>query len=153
MIERSGWPKNMRIRWIRIRNTACRIWGRTNALVVSSPCLNLPLLAAHKAGEVLPCVGNGGHLVATCQQVHEFQLVQPQFWDTQALSSRRKFSHGLWCGSGIFKARDLDMTFIKGTNHVRTENFEIILPLKGQCHEIFCFWFFSWISFPPRPRV
>ncbi len=20
--------------------------------------------------------------------------------------------------------------------------------LKGQCHEIFCFWFFSWISFP-----
>ncbi len=21
--------------------------------------------------------------------------------------------------------------------------------LKGQCHEIFCFWFFSWISFPP----
>ncbi len=24
--------------------------------------------------------------------------------------------------------------------------------LKGQCHEIFCFWFFSWISFP-RPRV
>ena len=22
------------------------------------------------------------------------------------------------------------------------------LPLKGQCHEIFCVWFFSWISFP-----
>ncbi len=21
--------------------------------------------------------------------------------------------------------------------------------LKGQCHEIFCFWFFSWVSFPP----
>jgi len=21
--------------------------------------------------------------------------------------------------------------------------------LKGQCHEIFCFWFFSWISLPP----
>ncbi len=20
--------------------------------------------------------------------------------------------------------------------------------LKGQCHDIFCFWFFSWISFP-----
>ncbi len=20
--------------------------------------------------------------------------------------------------------------------------------LKGQCHEIFCFWFFSWINFP-----
>ncbi len=57
-----------------------------NALVVSSPCLDLPLLAAHKAGEVLSCVGNGRHLVATCQQVHKFQLVQPQLWDTQALS-------------------------------------------------------------------
>ncbi len=26
------------------------------------------------------------------------------------------------------------------------------MSLKGQCHEIFCFWFFSWISFPP-PKV
>ncbi len=26
------------------------------------------------------------------------------------------------------------------------------MPLKGQCHEIFCFWFFSWISFPPAPE-
>ncbi len=25
-------------------------------------------------------------------------------------------------------------------------------PLKGQCHEIFCFWFFSWVSFPPAPE-
>ncbi len=24
--------------------------------------------------------------------------------------------------------------------------------LKGQCHEIFCFWYFSWISFPPAPE-
>jgi hypothetical protein len=24
--------------------------------------------------------------------------------------------------------------------------------LKGQCHEIFCFWFFLWISFPPAPE-
>ncbi len=23
--------------------------------------------------------------------------------------------------------------------------------LKGECHEIFCFLFFSWISFPPAP--
>ncbi len=23
---------------------------------------------------------------------------------------------------------------------------------KGQCHEIFCFWFFPWISFPPAPE-
>ncbi len=27
-----------------------------------------------------------------------------------------------------------------------------IRNLKGQCHEIFCFWFFSWISFPPAPE-
>ncbi len=25
-------------------------------------------------------------------------------------------------------------------------------PLKGPCHEIFCFWFFLWISFPPAPE-
>jgi hypothetical protein len=25
--------------------------------------------------------------------------------------------------------------------------------LKGQSHKIFCFCFFSWISFPPSPRV
>jgi len=24
--------------------------------------------------------------------------------------------------------------------------------LKGQCHKIFCFWFFSWICFPPAPE-
>ncbi len=24
--------------------------------------------------------------------------------------------------------------------------------LQGQCHEIFCFWFFSWISFPQAPE-
>ncbi len=23
---------------------------------------------------------------------------------------------------------------------------------QGQYHEIFCFWFFSWISFPPAPK-
>ncbi len=26
------------------------------------------------------------------------------------------------------------------------------VPLKGQCHEIFDFWFFSWISFPQAPE-
>jgi len=25
--------------------------------------------------------------------------------------------------------------------------------LKGQLHKIFCFWFFSWFSFPPGPGV
>ncbi len=28
----------------------------------------------------------------------------------------------------------------------------LALYLKGQCHEIFCFWFFSWISFPLGPE-
>ncbi len=27
-----------------------------------------------------------------------------------------------------------------------------IFLLKGQCHEIFDFWFFSWISFPQAPE-
>ncbi len=27
-----------------------------------------------------------------------------------------------------------------------------VFILKGQCHEIFCFWFFSWISFPLAPE-
>ncbi len=31
-------------------------------------------------------------------------------------------------------------------------NFWQYLALKGQCHEIFCFWLFSWISFPPAPE-
>ncbi len=26
------------------------------------------------------------------------------------------------------------------------------LTVKGHCHEIFCFWFFSWTSFP-QPRI
>ncbi len=27
------------------------------------------------------------------------------------------------------------------------------MALKGQCHEIFCFWFFSWISSPKPLRI
>ena len=30
--------------------------------------------------------------------------------------------------------------------------FLTIKALKGQCHEIFCFWFFSWTSVPPAPE-
>jgi hypothetical protein len=26
-------------------------------------------------------------------------------------------------------------------------------PLKGQCHEMFCFWLFFMNQFPPSPRV
>ncbi len=28
----------------------------------------------------------------------------------------------------------------------------VMSSLKRQCHEIFCFWFFPWISFPPAPE-
>ncbi len=28
----------------------------------------------------------------------------------------------------------------------------LLLFLKGQCHEIFCFWLFSWIIFSPAPE-
>ncbi len=28
----------------------------------------------------------------------------------------------------------------------------VLNSLKGQCHETFCFWFFSWISFPQAPE-
>ncbi len=31
------------------------------------------------------------------------------------------------------------------------ENLVVRLPLKGQCHEIFCFRLFSWITFPQAP--
>ncbi len=33
-----------------------------------------------------------------------------------------------------------------------SENVRLSLHLKGQCHEIFDFWFFSWISFPLSPK-
>ncbi len=36
------------------------------------------------------------------------------------------------------------------TYNVQLRN-NIKRPLKGHCHEIFRFWFFSWISFPPAP--
>ncbi len=41
-------------------------------------------------------------------------------------------------------------SFTSGVRH--TYRYQSIgLALKVQCHEIFCFWFFSWISSPPPP--
>jgi hypothetical protein len=41
---------------------------------------------------------------------------------------------------------------IGGTDkYKQLTNGQLKLALKGQCHEIFCFWFFSWISFPQAP--
>ncbi len=33
-----------------------------------------------------------------------------------------------------------------------SQKFHVRLPFKRQCHEIFDFWFFSWISFPQAPE-
>ncbi len=33
-----------------------------------------------------------------------------------------------------------------------SKQYSQVSTLKGQCHEIFCFLFFSWISFPPAPE-
>ncbi len=43
---------------------------------------------------------------------------------------------------------DLSLNKVRG----RFLNFQMILPLKGQCRKIFCFWCFSWVSFPPAPE-
>ncbi len=37
-------------------------------------------------------------------------------------------------------------------NRFRQAGNRFLVSLKGQCHEIFCFWFFSWISFPQAPE-
>ncbi len=64
------------------------------------------------------------------------------------------------CGSGsrsmetdINLQVNLVFTFQKSlSTFVGTYVFYLIISLKGQCHEIFCFCFFSWISFPPAPE-
>ncbi len=41
---------------------------------------------------------------------------------------------------------------IVGTVHPTPPCWLQFTCLKGQCHEIFCFWFSSWISFPQAPE-
>ncbi len=51
--------------------------------------------------------------------------------------------------------QNLEKTFIWNQNQSLGQYFYTVSPkssLKGQCHEIFCFRFFSWISFPPAPE-
>ncbi len=36
--------------------------------------------------------------------------------------------------------------------HIVPSSPNILSDLMGQFHKIFCFWFFSWISFPPAPE-
>ncbi len=42
----------------------------------------------------------------------------------------------------------------KGLIHLVKQSMYVLngLTLKGQCHEIFDFWFFSWINFPHAPE-
>ncbi len=43
--------------------------------------------------------------------------------------------------------------YLSGPGFPKNKKFHVKIPyLKGQCHEIFCFWFFSWISFPQAPE-
>ncbi len=53
---------------------------------------------------------------------------------------------------GIVFSRFLKLFNVKCiTQSNEIEIFKNII-LKGQCHEIFCCWFFLWISFPPTPK-
>ncbi len=41
---------------------------------------------------------------------------------------------------------------MKSSGSLEIMIFKFLVILKGQCHEIFCFWFFSWINFPQAPE-
>ncbi len=76
------------------------------------------------------------------------------------------FQISLWCENGVparlFSVICKQLLILNDRNMVRlvvlglpqagayTDLFENLseISLKGQCHEIFCFWFFSWTSFP-----
>ncbi len=66
-----------------------------------------------------------------------------------------------FCTNDYIEAcKDFVLVFCnKVAGHIETiskctyRNYDIIWSaLKGQCHEIFWFWFFSWISFLPAPE-
>jgi len=104
------------------------------SLVLLTPVANLPLVSAIPAANLPPVSTTP---VANC---HLYQR------------------HAQLCligekgGAPFGRAR----TFWKGAPVPRRLFFaapqRIAITLKGQCHEIFCFWFFLWISFPPAPE-
>ncbi len=58
-----------------------------------------------------------------------------------------------WQMEKIFNQKNLyDFFWTPLGSRVGIYNFFFKFILKGQCHEIFCFWFFLWISFPPAPE-
>ncbi len=60
------------------------------------------------------------------------------------LFSRHRFSHCPFASLCCYITVDPWNMFVRKRN--------LLNSLKGQCHEIFCFWFFSWISFPQAPE-
>ncbi len=48
------------------------------------------------------------------------------------------------------RTQTVKLRFLKQTyeTYIIDNHFPTAYDLKGMCHEIFCFWFFSWISFP-----
>ncbi len=54
------------------------------------------------------------------------------------------------------RLRPLDSTFKHNYEKWKKRSPKIshaCVPLKGQCHKIFCFWFFWWISLPPARSI
>ena len=62
------------------------------------------------------------------------------------------------CGEGaggidrVFSLGCEEVYFVHSQKYSVHAEFKVLCRLKGQCHEIFCFWFFSSISFPPSPE-
>ncbi len=50
-----------------------------------------------------------------------------------------------WCSQLMFSTRSKQALHIGVLQHTFAASLQY---LKGQCHEIFCYWFFSWTSFP-----
>ncbi len=82
-----------------------------------------------------------------------FHLKQSAFY-IRAQTFSSSSSSSLFCRftSSLFSPLSF---FSFSLAHFRHHVFSTLLSshgLKGQCHEIFCFWFFSWIIFPPAPE-
>ena len=93
-----------------------------------------------------------GHICTSENAVFSFKGTVP--WDFRLLFffhesvSSKPLSIPLWPFRNFSKIHGGIRSSRFATGVVDSDS----VPLKGQCHEIFCFWFFSWISFPPAPE-
>ncbi len=61
--------------------------------------------------------------------------------------------HNIFTGFQAIAARDCDSLRKALTFFIPRKIYtSSLMYLEGQCQEIFCFWFFSWIGFPPAPE-